>query len=64
MTPLCDRSGNSREAERHHLQHILTHPHLADAVQECLTLQVYGTLAFKLYGTLLLAIVSVAKSGA
>jgi hypothetical protein len=38
--------------------------HLANAVQQCLTLQVYGTLAFKLYGTLLLAIVSVAKSGA
>jgi hypothetical protein len=38
--------------------------HFSEHREEAFTLQVYGTLAFELYGTLLLAIVSVAKSGA
>jgi hypothetical protein len=40
-----------------------TATHLSEREDELLTLQVYGTLAFKLYGTMLMAIVSFAKSG-
>jgi len=33
-------------------------PHLNGAAQDCLTVSLYGTLAFWLYGTMLLAIVA------
>jgi hypothetical protein len=43
---------------------MMNRAHFSLCGEEAFTLQVYGTLAFRLYGTLLLAIVSVAKSGA
>jgi len=59
----ADAAIRLHENELHHPMHFHGAPHLNGAAQDCLTVSLYGTLAFWLYGTMLLAIVAVVMIG-